>query len=121
MEDGWQLDRRGWHVRRDGATFALSRRMPLRWDVEAATAMADLGRRRLAHAVRQDIWRAFRNVRGFAPAVEVSRRDGGTIVRAGGAVEGRVPPGMASGIARMLDDPERRAEWVRSAAHRSAG
>lgn len=114
----WAPDGRGWYTCGDGAVFALSRRLPLRWDVDAHTVLPDLGRRRLAHAIRQDMWRMLQDVRGFAPAVEVTRTEAGCAVRAGGAVAGRVPGGMAARIAGMLADPSRRAAWSRAAAHR---
>ena len=114
----WSRDTRGWHVARRGDTFALSRRLPVRWDVEARAVLPDLGRRRLAHAVRQDMWRMLQDVRGFAPAVEVTRLANGCAVRAGGAVAGRVPASMAGRIAALLADPVQRAKWTRAAAHR---
>ncbi|MFO6462862.1 hypothetical protein ACK8OR_00595 [Jannaschia sp. KMU-145] len=117
---GWTPDGRGWQARRDGATFALSRRLPLRWDVAAETRLPDLGRRRLAHAVRQDLWRALRDLRGFAPAVEVTRDAGGCHVRAGGRVEGAVAGGLTARVAAVLADPGLRAGWVRAARHRES-
>ncbi len=110
---------RGWSEVREGDTFRLSRCLPVRWDVVAATVMPDLGRRRLAHAVRQDMWRMLRNVRGFSPVVEVTRIAGGCSLRAGGAVAGRSPD-LSGRVQAMLEDAAHRAAWVRAAAHRSA-
>ncbi|MGB3407831.1 MAG: hypothetical protein WBA67_10085 [Jannaschia sp.] len=118
--EDWQRDGRGWYVARDADTFALSRSLPVRWDVEARAVLPDLARRRLAHAVRQDLWRMLQNIRGFAPAVEVTRTEVGCAVRAGGAVAGRVPATLAARIDRMLHDPAQRASWVRAAKHREA-
>ncbi|WP_220747918.1 MULTISPECIES: hypothetical protein [Jannaschia] len=118
MAAGWHSDGRGWHERRDGATFVLTRRLPLRWDVWAQTVLPDLGRRRLAHAIRQDLWRALRSLRGFAPAVEVTRDGRLCRVRAGGSVAGRIPGGVSERIAAFLEDPGRRRAWQRSATHR---
>jgi hypothetical protein len=114
----WIIDRRGWWERRHGETFALARRLPLRWDVAADAVLPDLGRRRLAHAIRQDLWRAFRDLRGFAPAVEVRRTDGACHVWAGGAVEGALPASLGTRVAALLDDPAVRVGWIRAAAHR---
>ncbi|PWJ16916.1 hypothetical protein [Jannaschia seohaensis] len=116
----WRPDGRGWWERRDGAAYALTRRMPPRWDVMARTCLPDLGRRRLAHAVRQDMWRALQRVRGFSPLVEVVREDGLCHLRAGGRVEGPRPPDLPARIQSLLDDPRRRAAWARAAAHRGA-
>ncbi len=117
MSGDWVLDRRGWFVRWDETSFALTRRLPVRWDVAAVTRLPDLGRRRLAHAVRQDLWRAFQRVRGFAPVVEVTRDAHGVRLCAGGAVLGRVPGGMAAKLSDFLADPRFRAAWTRAARH----
>jgi hypothetical protein len=79
--------------------------------------MPDLGRRRLAHAVRQDMWRMLRDLRGFAPAVEVVREAGGLHLRAGGALIGRAAPDVSARIATMLAEPARRRAWIRAAGH----
>ena len=120
MTEGWTPRPGGWWERRDGDRFAIARRLPLRWDVAADAVLPDLGRRRLAHAVRQDLWRALRDLRGFAPAVEVTRRDGACHVWAGGAVDGAVAPALAGRVAAVLDCPVRRIGWIRAAAHRRA-
>ncbi len=114
----WLQDRRGWHVRDDGQTYALARRLPARWDVRAETRMPDMGRRRLAHAVRQDLWRMLRRVRGFAPMVEVVRDADGVTLRAGGTVAGAMPSSVSERVAALLSDPAVRAAWLRSAGHR---
>ncbi|MEM7487715.1 MAG: hypothetical protein AAF390_01185 [Pseudomonadota bacterium] len=91
--------------------------MPLRWDLAVRARLPDLGRRRLAHAVRQDLWRMLRDLRGLSPAVEVIRDGWGVEVVAGGRVDGAIPPGTAARVAAMLADPVRRAAWIRSARH----
>lgn len=117
--DAWHLDRRGWHVCDDGATYVVARRLPVVWDVAVQTHLPDMGRRRLAHAVRQDLWRMLQRLRGFAPVVSVTRDGQGVLVRAGGVVAGRVPSTIEARIAAMLTDPARRAAWAKSARHRS--
>lgn len=116
---GWARDRRGWFERRDGAVYGLARRLPARWDLRAETGLPDMGRRRLAHAVRQDMWRALRAVPGFAPVVEVERVSGGVVLRAGGAVRGPVPDGLRDRLTGLLADPLHRAAWARCARHRA--
>ncbi|MEM8824809.1 MAG: hypothetical protein AAGF30_14480 [Pseudomonadota bacterium] len=115
---GWVRDGRGWFESREGETYAIARRVPVRWDLRVETRLPEMGRRRLAHAVRQDMWRMLRNVRGFQPAVEVTRVADGLRLVAGGAVAGAVPPDAAGRIAWMLDDRGHRAAWARSAGHR---
>lgn len=118
MRGGWHRDRRGWWARREGAVYAIARQLPLRWDVAADSVLPDLGRRRLAHAIRQDMWRVLRDLRGFSPAVEVRREGGRCHVRAGGAIDGAVPPGLRERLADLLGSPGPRAAWCRAAAHR---
>ncbi|MEO0861099.1 MAG: hypothetical protein AAFY65_10815 [Pseudomonadota bacterium] len=117
-EAAWVLDRRGWYVQRSAEVFAVARRVPVRWDVVAETTLPDMGRRRLAHAIRQDMWRMLQKVRGFTPAVAVARRDGHVHVRAGGQVPGGAAGPLAARVADMLDDPRHRAAWARAARHR---
>ncbi len=109
--------RAGWHEVRERDLFRVSRRLPVRWDVAAETTMPDVGRRRLAHAVRQDMWRLLRNVRGFRPVVEVTRVGGGCHVRAGGEVADRIGD-IPARVQAMLDDGTHRAGWLRAARHR---
>lgn len=115
----WTKDRRGWHVSDDGATYVVARRLPLAWTLSAETRLPDLGRRRLAHAVRQDLWRRLQRLRGFAPVVSVTRDGQGVLLRAGGAVLGAVPGGARQAIAALLEDRDLRAAWIRSASHRT--
>jgi hypothetical protein len=116
---GWARDSRGWWERRDGDVFAIARRIPLRWDVAADAVLPDLGRRRLAHAIRQDLWRDLSDLRGFAPAVEVRRKGGACHVWAGGSVAGAFPRDLSRRVADLLDSPALRVGWIRAAAHRS--
>ena len=74
-------------------------------------------RSRIAHQVRQDIWRACRNVRGFLPLVEVSTSGDETVIRAGGSLmtrSGHVPS-LEIKVARVLDCAENIARWQRHA------
>jgi hypothetical protein len=74
---------------------------------------------RTAQQVRQDMWRALQDLRGFAPIVEVRREAGRLHVKAGGAVDGAVAKTHAQVIiAEILDCPERRARWQKFAQHR---
>ncbi|MBZ8118972.1 hypothetical protein KUD11_09965 [Roseovarius sp. LXJ103] len=103
------------HTHRDGACLLHARCVPVRWDVEARAVFPDGARGRLAVQVRQDMWRGLRRLRGFAPAVEVVRRDGALHLRAGGQVAGAVPPGTAERIADLLDSRPHRTRWLRGA------
>ncbi len=71
----------------------------------------------MAHQVRQDVWRALQNLRGFAPAVRVERAGQALRITAGGQVDGRFSKAAAEArIAEVLDDPANRARWQRWAA-----
>ncbi|MCB1358144.1 MAG: hypothetical protein KDK53_17190 [Maritimibacter sp.] len=87
-------------------------RGPVRFDVSAETFLPPALAGRIAHQVRQDLWRALRRLRGFAPVVAVTPRADGLRVVAGGAVAGAIPPGTAARIAAVLDHPGNRARWI---------
>ena len=105
-----------WHLieEEDGA-LTLARRLPVRFDLAVEGWLPEAPRAHVAHRVRQDMWRALRHVRGFAPVVRVWREAGGLRVRAGGAVAGRVARADAQArIAALFEDPVRVARWTRS-------
>lgn len=106
------MTNRRWHITREGDTLTLARRLPAKMDVSATTRLPAVRRGRVAHQVRQDLWRALQSLRGFAPVVTVTRDAGGLIVEAGGEVAGAVPPGTQGRIADLLEDPVCRARWV---------
>lgn len=101
-----------WHILRDGDALTLSRRLPLRWDLSVQTRLPDAGRLRVAHQIRQDMWRALRSLRGFAPAVRLVRDAKGLCVTAGGCVDGPIAPGAQERVALVLADPRNRARWI---------
>jgi len=106
------LERNGWHILWEGAAVTVARRLPVVWDVAAETRLGDAGRLRVATRVRQDLWRALRRQRGFAPVVRVARDGAGLTVRAGGAVAGRYDAARLEAlIAGLLADPGLRARW----------
>lgn len=108
------MGRDRWHVieTQDGALI-VARRWPMRFDLAVGTELPDAGRRWIAHQVRQDVWRALRRLRGFVPAVRVSRRAGGLDITAGGEVDGQFDRGQAEArIADILEDRDNRARWL---------
>ncbi|TCL08887.1 hypothetical protein BXY66_0928 [Shimia isoporae] len=105
-----------WHIARDGDTLTLSRLARARFDVSASTELPDGGRLAVAQQVRQDMWRALQTLRGFAPVVTVCRQGGVLHVTAGGQVDGPVAKAhVQAAIQGVLDDPTRRARWLRHA------
>jgi len=107
-----------WHIHERGETLVLARRLPVQMDVCAETVLPDANRLKVAHQVRQDMWRALQSLRGFAPVVEVTRTAGGLHVRAGGQVDGAVPATAKEDIESVLNDPRKRDRWVRHAARK---
>ena len=109
-----------WHILREGAAVTVTRRLPLRWDVAARTVLPPVlppaRPLRLAAQVRQDLWRALRRQRGFAPAVAVVPEGAGLRLCAGGRVDAAHDrAALEARIAALLADPGRRARWLRCA------
>lgn len=110
------MTRTPWHITRTDSTLTLSRRVPARFDVAAETVLPSGDPLRLAHQIRQDMWRKLQRLRGFSPVVEITAEGQGLRVRAGGQVMGRVPANAAAQITEVLENPARRARWVRHAS-----
>ena len=112
------MSRARWHILREGESLTVTRALPVRFDVAVSTVLPDGGRLRLAQQVRQDLWRALQALRGFAPVVQVTRRNGACEVVAGGRVDGMHHKlRVEERIAEMLADPACRARWSAFAAH----
>ncbi|WP_291728623.1 hypothetical protein [Leisingera sp. F5] len=107
-----------WHITPDEGGLTLSRRLPAQFDVAAETLLPAADPLRLAHQIRQDMWRRLQGLRGFSPVVEITAKGQGLRVRAGGQVTGRVPSNAAGLIADVLENPANRDRWLRHAAPR---
>ena len=109
-------------IEEEGGALVHARRWPCRFDLAVTVRFAveegqGLSRRRLARAVRQDMWRALQKLRGFAPAVRVTPVAGGVEVVAGGQVEPRWPRALTEAqLSEVLTDPARQARWLTWAA-----
>jgi hypothetical protein len=102
-----------WHEIDEDGALTLTRRVPVRFDLAVEGWLPEAPRRRVAHRLRQDMWRELQALRGFAPAVSVWRAAGGLRVRAGGAVAARCPRDAAEArIAALFEDPARVARWT---------
>ena len=113
------MTRRNWHILREDGALTLARRLPARFDLSVETAFPRVGRLRLARQIRQDMWRALQDVRGFAPVVRVEDAGGELRVRAGGQVDGAFPRGKATEtLSALLSDPAHRSRWI---AHAGRG
>ena len=116
--------RDGWHLLREGDVLTLTRRVTVRFDLSACTVLPTagrvLGRARLAHQIRQDVWRRLQGLRGFTPAVRVAQGLDGMHVTAGGAVNAAVPLQWAqAALDDVLADPALRQRWMRHAEVRT--
>lgn len=109
---------RGWHILNEQGQVTLSRQLPARFDVSAVTRLSGGNAVRLAHQIRQDIWRALQNVRGFSPVVQITQDDGGLTVKTGGRVMGAVSPKLAEMLGQVLENKNNRARWLRAAGYR---
>lgn len=107
---------RSFHILRDAGTLTIARHLPPRFDVAARGHLPGGRAERLAHQIRQDLWRLCQKVRGFSPVVWLEADGAGWHVTAGGRVMGRVPQGLAGRIGELLEDPARRARWIRCAS-----
>lgn len=111
------MSRNRWHILTTDDALIVARHLPVRFDVMASTRLRATRRLRLAHQVRQDIWRGLQRLRGFAPVVRVSGGDGVLEVCAGGQVDGAFPKARSEAqIAEILNCPRNRARWQRWAS-----
>ena len=111
------MARNRWHILTEDGALTMARRVPVRFDLSVETRLERGGKARIAQQVRQDIWRALRDLRGFAPVVRVEACEAGLKVTAGGQVDGPVPRKAAEArIAQVLDNPANRARWQRWAS-----
>ncbi|WP_299730082.1 hypothetical protein [uncultured Tateyamaria sp.] len=104
-----------WHIVEEAGEMTLCRQLPPRFDVAASAHLPPARPARLAHQIRQDLWRALANVRGFSPVVRLAPSDTGWRVTAGGRVMGRISPSVESTNDALLNDASKRARWVKSA------
>ncbi|WP_323771387.1 hypothetical protein [Antarctobacter sp.] len=106
------MRRNGWHTHEQDGCYVLARHWPPLFDVAAVSGFPPARASRLARQIRQDLWRKFQHLRGFSPVVEVAATEDGVIVRAGGRLSGRTPPGTEGRIRDLLDSPAHRARWM---------
>lgn len=111
------MSQKGWHIVRDGQVLTLSRDGSARFDIAAHTEFPVMGRGRLAQQIRQDVWRALQNLRGFCPVVKIERSDDRLLVTAGGRVLGKTVARAAleQRLAAVLENRENRERWQKFA------
>jgi hypothetical protein len=113
------MTQKHWHITVDGEILTLSRGAIGPFDFYASVLLqgqAFLRRGRVAHQVRQDLWRALQSLRGYSPMVQVQVIGQDLEIKAGGTVQGRFPRAQTQAIvADVLSCPRRQARWIRSA------
>jgi hypothetical protein len=119
------MAQKNWHINTIENGLTLSRHRTARFDFASTIVIAggaDLRKSRIAHQVRQDLWRALQHLRGFAPAVQVRTLGGDLEITAGGAVYGRFPKANCEDlVAEVLECKTRQARWARFAVRNMAG
>lgn len=108
------MRRNGWYVSDSDGEYILSRRFPARLDVFEAANFPFVNKARLANQVRQDLWRAMKHLRGFSPVIHIATTPSGLRLKAGGQC-GILPTQTSAKIAELLEDPVRRARWIKCA------
>lgn len=112
---------RRWHILRDAGGLTLARSLPARFDVWSETELPAADPLRLAHQIRQDMWRAMQSLRGFAPVVRITEGDAGLLtIRAGGQVAGAIPANAPDRIDCVLSHPGNRQRWLAHAKRKGA-
>ncbi len=110
------MARSGWHILKDDAGVTLCRHLPPRFDFMVSTVLPSGRAVRLAHQIRQDLWRALQTLRGFSPVVRLEQIAEGWQVMAGGRVLGPVTDKMVATAQDVLNNPPNRARWVDTAS-----
>jgi len=108
---------KGWHITKSEGQVTVSRQLPARFDVAVQTQLAGGNAARLAMQIRQDLWRALQNVRGFSPVVQITSVDDHMNVQAGGRVMGKVTANLSAEIAAVLENTENRSRWLKCAGY----
>ncbi|MBS0125192.1 hypothetical protein KB874_13960 [Aestuariicoccus sp. KMU-90] len=99
----------------------LARHWPPRFDVAAESRFPPARPGRLAHQIRQDLWRELQGLRGFSPVIQIDADERGLTVTAGGRLEAAsLPHDLARArIAALLECPRHRARWLAWAQERT--
>ena len=104
-----------WHILRDHDGLTLARHLPVRFDLSAETYLEAGHPLRLAHQIRQDMWRVLQKLRGFSPVVRLRKVAQGWHVLAGGRLMAAPTAHAQAQLVAVLADPANRARWVRHA------
>jgi hypothetical protein len=116
--------RAAWHIERDVRVLTLFRAGRGGFDVAATTRLpaGPIGRARLAHQIRQDMWRNLRHITGFSPVVRIERDGPMLTLTAGGEISRKPFPRaqIEARITALLNDPAHLRRWLTCARGREA-
>jgi hypothetical protein len=104
-----------WHITQTERSLTLSRQLPPRFDFVVRTQLPPGNPKRLAHQIRQDLWRALQRVRGFSPVIQLDQTSDGWVVTAGGRAAGCIAPATRTRATAVLEHAGNRARWMRHA------
>ena len=106
-----------WHINRTETALTLSRCSDVRWDIAVQAVLPPVRKARLAHQIRQDMWRKLQTLRGFCPAVRVEEDGAHLRITAGGDIASRSFPKTRAEeqIKDLFEDSARVARWLRHA------
>lgn len=97
------------------AVTVFARPNRARLDFDVMVVFPPVSSKRLARQIRQDLWRALQNLRGFSPVIELTEEPDGVCARIGGQVDGQFPRVHCEDVVRDLV-ANNRARWIRWAA-----
>jgi len=105
---------KGWATEECSDGLRIARRGRVRMDLAHTVTMpaAPISRRRLAHQIRQDTWRALQQERGFSPVITVALDETSLTITAGGQLPHRPSAATKARLAAVLDDPANRRRWL---------
>lgn len=109
---------RDWYEHDEGKTYVLSRHLPPRFDISACAKFPLLRKSRLAHQVRQDVWRALQGVRGFSPVIRIDTFSDHMVLTAGGPCAHSTAHTQQV-LETVLSDQAKRARWIKCATIRN--
>lgn len=108
---------KGWHILREEGALTLARHLPVRFDFAVTATLGDGDPAKLAHQIRQDLWRALQRVRGFSPVIRLEPLPGGWSVTAGGRTPRPLADTERARAKAVLDSARNRARWARFACN----
>ena len=113
------IKRGNWFEIYDGPCFTVARRLPARFDISRELLMPLMSAPRLAHQIRQDMWRKLQSIRGFLPVVEITHRGAHLHIRAGGELACPAPfERSGEWIFDVLSNRDNQRRWAAFAAAR---